>query len=379
MQGDSPGAPPIRSEAGSGSTTQAAVAEAVGDARPVRRHVSVIPGDGIGKEVIPAAVRVLEALDLGLELEEFDVGAERFLATGAALPDDLYRQVTEADAILLGAIGDPRITVPHYSSQVLMRLRRGLDLFANVRPAQLFDQRLSPLRNLDGRPVDLIVLRENTEGLYSGQGSRFDPGTTREVAIQNHYNTYAGVTRIIEYAFRIARREVCMADKWNAMPHAGAIWQERFRAIAAQHSEIQACHQMIDAAALHLLQDPGGFDVIVTENAFGDILSDLAAGVVGGLGLAPSANLNPASGKGVFEPVHGSAPDIAGRGIANPLAAILTAALALDHLGFDEAASRVRAAVRGAVVAQDCTRDLGGSLGTAEAADAVIRRLGSPS
>jgi 3-isopropylmalate dehydrogenase len=335
----------------------------------------VIPGDGIGKEVIPAAVRVLEALSVGLRFEFFDVGAERFLATGEAMPDDVYAQVAEADAILLGAIGDPRISDPAYSNGVLMRLRRGLDLFANVRPAQLIDERLSPLGDAQRRQVDLVVLRENTEGLYSGQGSRFEIGTPREVAIQDHYNSHAGVTRIIEYAFTIARSEVCMADKWNAMPHAGALWQERFRTIAAKHPDIRAQHEMIDAAALHLLQDPSRFDVIVTENAFGDILSDLAAGLVGGLGLAPSANLNPATSKGVFEPVHGSAPDIAGRGWANPVASILTAALALDHLGFPAEGAAVRAAARDAVRAGECTRDLGGPLSTDEAAGAVVRRL----
>ena len=256
-----------------------------------------------------------------------------------------------------------------------MRLRRGLDLFANVRPAQLFHERLSPLKDLDRRQVDLVVLRENTEGLYSGQGSRFDAGTEREVAIQDHYNTYEGVTRVIEYAFRIARTEVCMCDKWNAMPHAGALWQERFWTIAKLHPNVRARHLMIDAAALHLVQDPSHFDVIVTENCFGDILSDLAAALAGGLGVAPSANLNPATRKGVFEPVHGSAPDIAGRGVANPVATILTAALALAHLGFEAESKAVREACREAVRARECTRDLGGSLNTVEATDAIIRRL----
>lgn len=341
-------------------------------------RIAVIEGDGIGKEVVPAAVRVLQALGIGLEFERFDVGADRFLTTGVAFPDDVYEQVVQADAILLGAIGDPRVTVPGYSNGILMRLRRGLDLFANVRPAQLFDERLSPLRDSGRRAVDLVVLRENTEGLYSGQGSRFDAGTPYEVAIQDHYNTHRGVTRIIEYAFAIARAEVCMADKWNAMPHAGALWQERFQTIAAQHPDIRARHEMIDAAALHLLQDPSRFDVVVTENAFGDILSDIAAGLVGGLGLTPSANLNPATRQGVFEPVHGSAPDIAGRRIANPVAAILAAALALDHLGFKAEGDAVRAACRAAVRARECTRDLGGSLSTDEAAAAVIALMESP-
>jgi 3-isopropylmalate dehydrogenase len=356
----------------------AATGKSMGDdgqgARP-RRHLAVIEGDGIGHEVIPAAVRVLESLELGLEFEHFDVGAERYLATGEAMPEDVYRQVTAADAVLLGAIGDPRITTPEYSSSVLMRLRVGLDLFANVRPAQLFHDRLSPLKNPDRRQVDLVVLRENTEGLYSGRGSRTRAGTEDEVAIQEDYNTYRGVTRILEYAFQIARVEVCMCDKWNAMPHMGALWQERFRSIAKRHPNLRARHLMIDAAALHLVQDPTHFDVLVTENCFGDILSDLAGGLVGGLGLAPSANLNPSTAKGVFEPVHGSAPDIAGRGIANPVAAILTAGLALRHLGFEAEAIAVHDACREAVRARECTRDLGGSLNTEQAAEAILRRL----
>ena len=341
-----------------------------------RGKVSVIEGDGIGHEVIPAAVAVLSSLSLGLEFEHFDAGAERYLATGEALPQPMYDQVVQADAVLLGAIGDPRIKDSGYSTQVLMRLRTGLDLYANVRPALLLDDRLSPLRDPSRRHLDVIVLRENTEGLYSGQGSTFNAGSEREVAIQDHYNTHLGVSRVIEYAFTIARREVAMADKWNAMPHAGALWQRRFWAIAAAHPQVPARHLMIDAAALHLLQDPSQFDVIVTENAFGDILSDLCGGLAGGLGVAPSANLNPTTGKGMFEPVHGSAPDIAGRGIANPLAAILTGALMLDHLGFKREAGAVRAAVAATVREGECTRDLGGNLSTSEVRDAVIRRLG---
>ncbi|HEX6548056.1 MAG TPA: isocitrate/isopropylmalate dehydrogenase family protein [Candidatus Dormibacteraeota bacterium] len=340
-----------------------------------RRHVSVIPGDGIGREVIPEAVRVLEALQLGLEFETCDAGAERFLASGQAMPQEMYDQVVAADAILLGAIGDPRIEDPAYSAQVLRRLRNGLDLYANVRPARLLDDRLSPLKDAERRAIDVIVVRENTEGLYSGQGSTFHRGSEREVAIQDHYNSYTGVSRVIEYAFGIARREVAMADKWNAMPHAGGLWQRCFREAAARHPEVRARHLMIDACALHLIHNPSSFDVLVTENCFGDILSDICASLAGGLGVAPSANVNPSTSKGVFEPVHGSAPDIAGQGVANPAAAILTAALLVQHLGFAEAAERVREAVGAAIRACECTRDMGGSLSTSEAGAAIIRRL----
>ena len=339
-------------------------------------RVAVLPGDGIGREVVPAAVEVLADLGLGLEFESFDVGAERFLATGQALPDGEFADVCAADAVLLGAIGDPRISDPRYTAQVLTRLRSGLDVYANVRPARLFADRLTPLRAVERAQVDLVVVRENTEGLYAGVGGRFRRGTPEEVAIQHHVNTARGVERVLEYAFRTARRAVCMVDKWNAMPDAGGLWQERFRAVASRHPSIAAEHLMIDAACLHLVRHPAQFDVVVTENCFGDILSDLAAELAGGLGVAPSANLNPETGRGLFEPVHGSAPDIAGQGIANPAAAILTGALLLRHLGFAEEAAGVEAAVASAIRDGECTRDLGGSLSTAEAAQVVRRRVG---
>ena len=333
----------------------------------------MIEGDGIGREVIPAAVSVLESMRLGLEFAPLDVSAERFLATGEGFPPDGFAEVLAADAVLLGGIGDPRVTDPAYTAQTLIRIRRELDLYANVRPARLLADRLSPLRG--GQPVDLIVVRENTEGLYSALGGRLRPGTTGEVAIQEHISTYHGVARVIGYAFSIARRSVVMADKPNAMPHAGALWHRCWREAQAAHPGTPARHLAIDACALHLLQDPGQFDVIVTENCFGDILSDVAGGLAGGVGWAPSANLNPETGRAMFEPVHGTAPDIAGTGTANPAAAILTGALLLRHLGLRAEAGAVESAVAGAVAAGECTADAGGTLSTQQAAAAVARRL----
>jgi len=338
-------------------------------------RIAVIEGDGIGREVIPAAIGVVRELGLGLEFDPVDVCAERFIQTGEALPGDTFRRLESADAILLGAIGDPRIADPAYTAQTLGRIRGELDLYANVRPARLLDDRLSPLRDPARRSADMIVVRENTEGLYTGLGGRCRPGTEREVAIQEHVSTYQGVSRVIGYAFSIARSQVVMADKWNAMPHAGALWQRCWREARAAHPAVAARHMAIDACALHMLQAPADFDVIVTENCFGDILSDIAGGLVGGVGLSPSANLNAETGRAMFEPVHGSAPGIAGTGRANPVAAILTCALMLRHLGFAGEALAVESAVAGAVQAAECTADIGGRLSTEQAAAAVAKRL----
>jgi 3-isopropylmalate dehydrogenase len=223
--------------------------------------------------------------------------------------------------------------------------------------------------------VDLLVVRENTEGLYVGMGGRFKKGTEHEVAIQEDLNTYEGVTRIIEYAFGVARREVVMVEKSNAMAFAGALWQECWKAIAAKHPGIKTRHLYVDAAAMQLVRDPTQFDVIVTGNLFGDILSDLTAELVGGMGVAPSGNINPKTRRGLFEPVHGTAPDIAGKGLVNPIGAILSASMMVRHLGHGEMADAIEGAVRSAIQAGECTRDLGGNLSTGECGDAVARRL----
>jgi len=338
-------------------------------------NIAVLPCDGAGKEVVPEAIKVLRAAGARFEFQEYDVNADAYMRKGVAIPADIWSDLEKADAILFGAVGDPRVPDPNYLAGVLLRLRFELDLYVNLRPARLYDDRLSPLRHEDRRGVNLLVVRENTEGLYVGMGGRFKKGTEDEVAIQEDLNTYGGVTRIIDYAFRVAQREVVMIDKSNAMTFAGGLWQERWKAIAPTYPKIKTRHLFVDAAAMQLVKDPSQFDVIVTGNLFGDILSDLTAELIGGMGIAPSGNINPETRRGLFEPVHGTAPDIAGRGLVNPIGAILSASMLVRHLGQTEMAEAIEGAVRSAIRSGDCTRDLGGNLSTAECGDAVARRL----
>jgi len=258
---------------------------------------------------------------------------------------------------------------------VLLRLRFELDLYVNLRPAKLYDDRLSPLRKEERRRIDLLIVRENTEGLYVGMGGRFKKGTDDEVALQEDVNTHLGVTRIIDYAFKVAKREVVMVDKSNAMTYVGGLWQERWKAVARKYPHVKTRHLYVDAAAMQLVRDPTQFEVIVTGNLFGDVLSDLTAELIGGMGVAPSGNINPETRRGLFEPVHGTAPDIAGKGIVNPVGAILSASMMVRHLGQSEMASAIEGAVESALRAGECTRDLGGSLSTGEVGDAVAKRL----
>jgi 3-isopropylmalate dehydrogenase len=337
--------------------------------------IAVLPCDGAGKEVVPEAIKVLRAAGADFEFEEFEVNAEAYLRTGVAIPNQVWPQLEAADSILFGAVGDPRVPDSAYLTGVLLRLRFELDLYVNLRPAKLYDDRLSPLRREERRPVDLMVVRENTEGLYVGMGGRFKKGTIEEIAIQEDVNTHFGVTRILEYAFEIARHEVVMVDKSNAMTFAGGLWQERWKAVAAKHPKIKTRHLFVDAAAMQLVKDPSQFDVIVTGNLFGDILSDLTAELIGGMGIAPSGNINPVSKRGLFEPVHGTAPDIAGRGLVNPIGAILSGAMMVRHLGHSEMADAIEGAVQSVIRAGECTRDLGGNLSTRECGDAVVKRL----
>jgi 3-isopropylmalate dehydrogenase len=339
------------------------------------KHIAVLPCDGAGKEVVPEAIKVMRAAGADFEFQEYDVNADAFMRTGVAIAPAVWSDLEKADSILFGAVGDPRVPDPDYLAGVLLRLRFELDLYVNLRPAKLYDDRLSPLRHEDRRKVDLLVVRENTEGLYVGMGGRFKKGTEQEVAIQEDLNTFTGVTRILEHAFKLARREVVMIDKSNAMTFAGGLWQERWKSVAATHPEVKTRHLFVDAAAMQLVKDPSQFEVIVTGNLFGDILSDLTAELIGGMGVAPSGNINPETGRGLFEPVHGTAPDIAGRGIVNPIGAILSASMMVKHLGHADMAQAIEGAVQSAIRAGDCTRDLGGKLSTAECGDAVVRRL----
>lgn len=342
-----------------------------------RYAIAVIAGDGIGPEVMEAAIPVLERVAakhaFGLSWERLPYGADHYLATRETLPDDAFRHLRDdVDAIFLGALGDPRVPGNEHARDILLGLRFKLDLYINFRPVELLHPDLTPLR-LAAAPagraaVDLVIFRENTEGIYLGRGhSRGDEHVAEEV------HTGKGVARIIRAAFQWARAHgktrVTVSDKSNAVP-AHRIWQEQFKAIAADFPQIAAEHRFVDALAMELVREPARFQVIVTNNLYGDILSDLGAGLVGGLGLAASANLHPGR-PGLFEPVHGSAPTIAGKGIANPLAAILTGALMFEHLGHAEAARDLGRAVRETLAAGIRSPDIGGGATTDEVARAV--------
>ncbi|MEV8311850.1 isocitrate/isopropylmalate dehydrogenase family protein [Streptomyces flavidovirens] len=334
--------------------------------------LAVIPGDGIGPEVIEQALKTLEALGAGLDIDLLDhVNAERYLADGVGLSDMDLDRIRSSDGVLLGAVGDARVAHTDYVRSVLLRLRFELDLYVNHRPAKLLDDRLSPLRDETKRAVDCVVVRENTEGLYAGVGGVLRPQTPFEVTMDAEINTHYGVSRIIDYAFSVARSSVCMIDKSNAVPFGGQLWQRYWREAAARHPDIETSHLYMDAAVMKLVEDPTRYDVIVANNSHGDILSDLTAQLAGGLGTAASANINPASNFGLYEPVHGTAPDIAGRGLANPIGAILSAALMLDRFGHVEWAQAVRRAVATVIERRRVTPDLGGTLCTEDAGAAI--------
>jgi len=339
--------------------------------------VAVIPGDGIGREVVAEALDVLRAVG-GLHLEELPWSADYYLTTGVTIPAGGYDTLRAFDAIFVGAFGDPRVPDNRHARDILLGTRFELDLYVNYRPVRLLDDRLCPLKNRTRPDIDFVVFRENTEGLYVGAGGRMRPDTDEEIAIQEEVNTYRGVHRIICFAFEFARKrglnKVCMADKSNAMTHGHALWQRVFRDLASQYPEIEATHLYIDALAMLLVQSPNQFQVIVTNNLFGDIITDIGGALQGGLGMAASGNIHPGR-TSMFEPVHGSAPPLAGQNIANPIGAILSAALMLETLGRVEDARRIERAVEQAVHAGETTRDVGGSLGTREAGAAIVKRL----
>jgi 3-isopropylmalate dehydrogenase len=347
------------------------------------RKIAVIAGDGIGQEVVPAGLRVLEYMNQNhgtqLEFETFDLGADRYLADGTTLPDDiLHRFRTEFDAIFLGALGDPRVPSNVHAKDILLGARFKLDLFINFRPIILLDERYCPLKNKSPQDVDMVVFRENTEGLYTGIGGQFKRGTPDEVAIETEMNTRKGVERIIRAAFDYAklhgRKSVCMSDKANAMRHGHDLWQRAYKEIAADYPTIETFHLYVDVLVMEMVRKPEQFDVIVTNNLFGDIITDLGAQIQGGIGLAASGNIHPGR-VSLFEPVHGSAPDIAGQGIANPLAAILTAGMMLEFLGHPELDKQTRTAVEKCLKNGEVTKELGGSLTTTQVTDSVLRHL----
>jgi len=340
-------------------------------------RIAVIPGDGIGPEVVTEAVKVLEMVG-GVELEQLPWSADHYLKTGVTVPSGGYDLLRTFDAVLVGALGDPRVADNRHARDILLGTRFELDLYVNHRPVRLLDDRLCPLKNRSSRDIDFVVFRENTEGLYVGAGGRMRPDTDEEIAIQEEVNTYRGVHRIVQYAFEFARArgltKVCMADKSNAMTHGHALWQRVFKKMASDYPDVQATHLYIDALAMFLVQSPDQFQVIVTNNLFGDIITDIGGALQGGLGMAASGNIHPGR-TSMFEPVHGSAPPLAGKNVANPIGAILSAALMLETLGRAEDARRIERAVEQAVHAGETTRDIGGSLGTTEAGAAIVKRL----
>ena len=344
-------------------------------------RLAVIPGDGIGPEVIEQANRVLDAVADGggvsFDRTYFNLGAERYLRTGDTLPEDEQAQLAQHEAILFGAVGgvpgDPRLKDANIERGLLLKLRFDFDHYANVRPCKLFPGVVSTLAHPG--EVDFVVVREGTEGPYAGNGGRLRENTPAEVATEVSVNTAFGVERVVRYAFEIAsrrpRKKLTWVHKTNVLVHAGAIWQRVVQSVASEFPEIAVDYMHVDAATIHMVQDPARFDVIVTDNLFGDILTDLAGAIGGGIGLAASGNINPTgSFPSMFEPVHGSAPDIAGEQLADPTAAILSAALMLDHLGL----SALGDLVRGAVQADLATRG-DARRSTSDIGDAIIAKI----
>ncbi len=342
-------------------------------------RIAVLPGDGIGHEVLEQGLRVLTTVAPDLSYETFDLGAERYLRDGTTMPPDVMaRWREEFDAVYLGALGDPRVPSNVHARDILLGARFQLDLYINFRPVRLLDPRYCPLKDKRPADVDFVVFRENTEGLYTGIGGQFKRDTEDEVAIEQEMNTRKGVERIIRAAFAWAREngktKVCMSDKANAMRHGHDLWQRVFKQVAAEYPEIRASHLYVDVLTMQMVLAPEQFEVIVTNNLFGDIVTDLGAAIQGGIGLAASGNLNPGKAA-LFEPVHGSAPDIAGKGIANPLAAVLTAGMMLGYLGRPADERRVQDAVARCLAEGNVTRELGGTRTTAEVGSAVLDAL----
>ena len=343
------------------------------------RHIAVVPGDGVGKEVIPNALDVLRASGAPLEFTAFDWGADRYLTDGTTIPSDGFDMLArDFDAIFVGALGDPRIPTNIHAKEILLGMRFQMDLYANVRPVRLLDSSLCPLKNATPDDINFTVIRENTEGVYAGMGGNFKLGTPDEIATQEDINTRKGVERVIRYAFEYARangrKRVMMSDKSNVMTYAGGLWQRVFKEVAKEFPGITTQHMYVDALCLQMVREPQSLDVIVTNNMFGDIITDLAAALQGGLGMAASGNIHPGR-TSMFEPVHGSAPPLAGKNVANPMGAILTGAMMLAHLGLATESNKVEAAVLDAVRQKKTTSDVGGTLGTRECAQWIAERV----
>ncbi len=336
-------------------------------------RLAVIAGDGIGPEVVEVALHVLDAVLPGVERTDYDLGARSYARTGEALPAGVLDELRGHDAILLGAIGDPSVPPGVLERGLLLRLRFELDHHVNLRPVRLFPGVTSPVGD---RAIDMVVVREGTEGPYVGNGGRLRVGTPHEVATETSLNTAYGVERVVRDAFRRAeqrtRKHVTLVHKTNVLVHAGGLWKRVFDEVAAQHPGVTTDYQHVDAASMFFVTQPERFDVVVTDNLFGDILTDIGAAIGGGIGLAASGNID-ATGvhPSMFEPVHGSAPDIAGKGTADPTATVLSVVLLLEHLGHGEQAARVEAAVAADLLDRgDAPRS------TAAVRDALLARLG---
>src|SRR6266446_3123866 len=325
------------------------------------RKIAVIPGDGIGPEVIAEGMRILETVNesrkLGLQFVHFGWNADEYLRTGISIPpggmDDIRNNYA---AVYLGAFGDPRIPDMKHAADILLGMRFQLDLYVNYRPVKLLNERLCPLKGKTGQDVDFVIFRENTEGAYVGMGGNFKKGTADEIAVQEDVSTRRGVERIIRYAFEFAkkngRKSVCMSDKSNVMRFGGDLWLRTFEEVASEYPGIEHFHMFVDALTMQMVRAPEMFEVIVTNNMFGDIVTDLGAALQGGLGVAASGNINP--GKvSLFEPIHGSAPKYAGKDVANPFGSILTAAMMLEYLGHKEEADVIEQAVIDAIKANE--------------------------
>jgi 3-isopropylmalate dehydrogenase len=332
---------------------------------PGPARVAVVGGDGIGPEVVAEALKVARAAGAELETREYDLGGHRYLTTGEVLPDAVLEELRGFDAILLGAVGTPAVPPGVLERGLLLRLRFALDLYVNLRPFQ------ATASVGAGTPLDLAVVRENTEGTYAGEGGFLRQGTPAEVATQGSVNTRFGVERCVRFAFELAasrRHHVTLVHKTNVLGFSGDLWLRTFNEVAAEHPDVQTAYNHVDAACIYLVESPQRYDVVVTDNLFGDILTDLAGAVSGGIGKAASANLNPArTGPSMFEPVHGSAPDIVGTGKANPVAAIISAAMMLDHLGVGAPAARIYRAVQGFAP--------NGTMTTSQIGDAISERV----
>jgi len=347
------------------------------------KKIAVVPGDGIGPEVIDGGLLILDRVNsarkLGLELVHFGWNADEYLRTGISMPPGAMDDIrVNYDAVYLGAFGDPRVPDMKHAADILLGMRFQLDLYVNYRPVKLLDERLTPLKGKGTADIDFVIFRENTEGAYVGMGGNFKKGTQDEIAVQEDVSTRRGVERIIRHAFEFAkntgRKSVCMSDKNNVMRFGGDLWLRTFEEVAAEYPELEHFHMFVDALTMQMVRVPEMFDVIVTNNMFGDIVTDLGAALQGGLGVAASGNIHPGR-VSLFEPIHGSAPKYAGQDVANPIGAILTAAMMLDYLGFPKEATIIEDAVTATIHAGETTHDLGGQLGTKAAALAIANRL----